>query len=95
MDLRTLKQTSSAKLPCQTSIYLKDTITAWKMLRKLIDLLFVALKYMPLENHPEFPQRTEVRTSETWRNKGIMVVKYTMHIGKKTPGVKSWWIISF
>ncbi|XP_044131118.1 uncharacterized protein LOC122924254 [Bufo gargarizans] len=73
-----------ARLPAiprwiKKSLLFKDTIAAWRILRKKYWLSYRISKHLPLWNNPEFIQGNKNQLFEEWRRKGIVTVKHLLH----------------
>lgn len=69
----------------KSSVLLRDSIIAWKELRKHYKLPFFMLKGMPLWGHPEFTQGRKSPLGKVLQQKGILVAGHLMH-----PETKRW-----
>lgn len=84
--LVSLLHTRYSNLPTQIkhSITLRDTIAAWKEVRKVHGLPFILSKYMPLWGHPEFAlDNNYPRYNSALREGGIYLAKHIIHAGEK------------
>ncbi|XP_075684292.1 uncharacterized protein LOC142652531 [Rhinoderma darwinii] len=82
VPLQALLHLPYAQLPnnVKSSLLLKDTIGAWKAVRKLFGLPYGLSKFCPLWDNPMFPQGSQNKLFSQWRDEGINVLGQLMNV---------------